>query len=337
MKDVVQFPRKAVEMDRPADTTREQRPASRRGPRLPPLNLFRAFDAAARHNSFRLAADELCVTPSAVSQQIRQLEEFLDTRLFRRLTRRVELTREGTVLAGSVQEALALLAGSCERLRDPKVPAVLCINAAPALALRWLVSRLKQFMEENQHIKVSLLASSDPLDFERQDVDIGIRWGSGNFAGMRAERLVDEPIFPVCTPELRDRIATPADLQAMPLLQAQNAVPWATWFEAAGVGGGLSGAEAVFFNDAGLMLEAAAYGQGIGLSSSILVEADLRSGRLVRLFDIDVHVEEGFYVLSSETLGEKPPIARLREWLQSEAFLTAEIVAGRVASVSGGL
>ncbi|MEF2074050.1 LysR substrate-binding domain-containing protein [Consotaella aegiceratis] len=315
----------------PREASRDER----RSLRLPPLNLFRTFDAAARHASFRLAADELCVTPSAVSQQIRQLEEFLDTRLFRRLTRRVELTREGSQLAATVQEVMAMLSSSCERLYDPGVPSVLCINAVPALALRWLVSRLKRFMEENQHIKVSLLASSDPLDFERQDVDIGVRWGSGNFPGMRAERLAGDTVFPVASADYLERVREPLDLLKVPLLQAQSAVPWATWFEAMDTGPGLASAEVVYFNEVGLMLEAAACGQGIALASSLLVENDLRSGKLIRLFDTAARAEEGFYILSSEALGEKPPIARLREWLQREAYLSTEIVNGRVASVPG--
>ncbi|MFD2238069.1 transcriptional regulator GcvA [Aureimonas populi] len=312
------------------DAAQEQRKralASARLPaRLPPLNLFRTFDAAARHNSFRLAADELCVTPSAVSQQIRQLEEFLDIRLFRRLTRRVELTSEGGALAGTVQEVLAMLTASCEKLRDPSTPAVVCINAMPAIAIRWLVSRLKAFMEADEQIKLSLLASSDPLDFERQDVDLGVRWGNGSFPGMRAERLAADRMVAVCSPEMAERARTPDDLRLLPLLQAQGGVAWTRWFEAAGVAG-KPAAESVFFNEFSLLLEAAACGQGVALASSLLVESDLRSGRLVRLFDVAAPAEEGFYILSSETLGDKPAIARVREWLQAEARGSIEATA----------
>jgi LysR family glycine cleavage system transcriptional activator len=330
MKDVVPFPLRRPDSEGNARREDGGRPRSlsHPSPRLPPLHLFRAFDAAARHNSFRLAADEMCVTPSAVSQQIRQLEEFLDTRLFRRLTRRVELTHEGSALAGTVLEVMEMLSASCERLRDPAVPAAVCINASPVLALRWLVSCLRQFKEQNDQIKVSLLVSTDPIDFERQDVDIGIRWGKGDFPGMRAERLVDDIVFPICRPDLFEKARTPADLLELPLLQTKLGIPWTKWFEAADVKHGVLSAETIFFNDADVMLEAAASGQGIALVSSLLAANDLRSGRAVRLFDIDMKIDEGFFMLSPERLGNKPATARVREWLQAEALLAAEIVSG---------
>lgn len=301
--------------------------------RLPPLNLFRTFDAAARHGSFRLAADELCVTPSAVSQQIRQLEDLLETRLFRRLTRRVELTREGQTLGVTVKDVLAMLSASCDRLRDPAAPAVVCISVTPTLGMRWLVPRLKLFSEQNNQIKISLTASNDVIDFDRQDVDLGIRWGSGPFPGMRAERLARDVVFPVCSPEFFDvsQIHTPADLARIPLLQAvQNGVTWATWFDRAGAGAVEPAEEVIHYNDTIMMLEAIVCGHGIGLSSSLLAEKDLRSGRLVRLFDVRVEVEESYFILWSKTLGDKPAIIRVREWLQREALASTDIVANAV-------
>jgi len=186
-------------------------PASRRTDkrrlrqRLPPLNLFRTFERAARHGSFRMAAAELCVTPSAVSQQIRQLEDYLGVRLFHRLPRRVELTRDGMRLATSVKEAIAMLSAACERIIADDEPTMICVNAASALASRWLVSRLKAFMDAHRNIRVMLQAASDEIDFSRQDIDIAIRWGAGGWNGARAERLVDDVISPVCSPEFRDR------------------------------------------------------------------------------------------------------------------------------------
>jgi len=327
MTQPVPFPRQR------AETEAQPEPPRRVATRLPPLNLFRAFDAAVRHASFRLAADELCVTPSAVSQQIRQLEEFLDTRLFRRLPRRVELTREGQMLAGTVKDALAILSAGCVRLRDPSVPTVVCINVLPTLGTRWLVGRLKRFMEAHPHIKISLLASADPLNFERQDVDLGLRWGTGPYPGMRAEPLAKDVIFPVCNPDFIDHhaIRTPDDLRHYTLLQAiQNGVTWATWLDRAGIRLAAPPTDVLHYNDTNIMLEAVACGQGIGLSNAYLAENDLRSGRLVRLFDFDVTLEEDYYVLSSETLGDKPAIALVREWLQREALLTTEVVRGRV-------
>ncbi len=302
--------------------------------RLPPLNLFRAFDAAVRHRSFRLAAEELCVTPSAVSQQIRQLEALLDTRLFRRLPRRVELTREGEMMASTVKDALAILSAGCARLHDPTVPVVVCINVTPSLGTRWLVARLKRFMDAHPTIKISLLASNEPLDFERQDVDLGLRWGVGAFPGMRAELLARDVIFPVCNPDFIDHraIRRPEDLPRHTLLQAiQNGVTWATWLDRAGVSMTVPPTDVLYYNDTNIMLEAVGCGQGIGLSNSFLAEADLRSGRLVRLFDFDTPIDEAYYVLSSESRADKPAVALVREWLRREALLSIEAVRGRAA------
>ena len=300
--------------------------------RLPPMNLFRTFEAASRHGSFRLAAEELCVTPSAVSQQIRQLEEFLQTRLFRRLTRRVELTREGQTLGATVKDVLAMLSATCERFRDPTVPAVVCVSITPTLGTRWLVPRLKKFAEQNPQVRLSLVASNDAIDFERQDVDLGIRWGRGFFPGMRAERLVQDIVFPVCSPAFVDvtQIRSPEDLKHHTLLQAvQNGVTWATWLGRACMGTVAPAPDVIHYNDTIMMLEAITCGQGIGLSSSLLAEGDLRSGRLVRLFDVGVEIKESYFILSSQTRVERPALARLREWLQREARISTELVGGR--------
>lgn len=296
--------------------------------RLPPLNLFRVFDAAARCGSFTDAAAELCVTPSAVSQQIRQLEDFLEVRLFRRLPRRIELTREGTALADVAHEALSMLGRVCERIIDPDLPSVLCVNAAPAIASRWLVPRLKRFMQQYPKIRITLLASSDPVDFDRQDIDVAIRWGNGHWPGVLATPLGAEPIFPVCSPSLLEAegpIESPQALTRHTLLQVVNSGYWSEWFEAAGARG-ISFADTLYFSEPGLMLEAVAQGQGIGLASYLLVQSDLRSGRLVRPFATELQTEEGFYLLSSPAFANKPAIAEFREWLVAEAL---QAISGR--------
>lgn len=295
--------------------------ASRRHARLPPLNLFRVFEAAARCNSFTAAADELCVTQSAVSQQIRQLEEFLEVRLFRRLPRRVELTREGTALATVTQQVLGTLSRACDKLVDPAMPVVICVNSTPSLASRWLLPRLKRFMEANPRIKVTLLASNDPIDFDRQDIDVAIRWGAGNWPGVRAELLGREPIFPVCAPALLAQggpLIKPQDLAQHTLLQVVNGNPWSEWLEAAGCAG-MEFTDTLYFSDASLMLDAAVQGQGVCLTSYFLAEKDLLAGRLARAFDLDIEIEEGFHVLTSSVYGEKPAIANFRQWIRAEA------------------
>jgi LysR family glycine cleavage system transcriptional activator len=296
---------------------------SSRPTRLPPLNLFRAFDAAARNLSFTKAADELMVTQSAVSQQIRQLEEFLDVRLFRRLPRRLELTREGVPLAGAVHEAISLMRRACGRLADPAAPALLCVNATPSFATRWLAPRLHRFMEINPNIKVTLLASNDPVDFHRQDIDVAIRWGNGEWPGVRANRLAAETIVAVASPELVDRtapIATIADLRHYVLLQIIDQPLWTDWVDFHGYPT-CKYKDALYFNDSSLMIEAAIQGQGICLTSPLLVEAELRNGRLVALFGRGMDVEDGFHLLCSEEMFEKPKISAFRDWIFDEVSL----------------
>ncbi|MEZ0211572.1 MAG: transcriptional regulator GcvA [Xanthobacteraceae bacterium] len=302
------------------DAARPAPPAARRPTRLPPLNLFRVFDAAARHGNFTSAAEELCVTQSAVSQQIRQLEELLEVRLFRRMPRRVELTREGTALASAVGESIGLLVRACERIADPKAPVVLCVNAPPSIASRWLVPRLKRFMQLYPQFKVTLLASNDPVDFDRQDIDVAIRWGSGVWPNARVEMLAPDRLFPVCSPALLREgpaLARPRDMARHTLLQVVNGSFWGTWFAAAGAGH-VAFEETLYFNDAGLMLDAAVQGQGIALASPLLAESDLKAGRLVRPFDVEIETGSGFYVLTSPDYSEKSAVAEFRAWIGFE-------------------
>jgi LysR family glycine cleavage system transcriptional activator len=309
-----------------SSTDEALRARSRRYGRLPPLNFFRPFDAAARHLSFTNAAEELHVTQSAVSQQIRQLEEFLDVRLFRRLTRRLELTREGMELAGAVAEALSVLGRACRRISDVSAPSVLCINAEPAYAMKWLIPRLQGFMQEYPHIKVTLLASSDPVDFERQDIDLAIRWGQNEWDGPHASRIFAEPIVAVCSPALlgpNRSTLTVGDLGKLTVLQVVNQPHLGAWLDSQNRGG-LSCKGTLYFSDAMLMIEAAIQGQGFCFASPLLVESDLRSGRLVRLFAAELRTEEGYYLLCRADLADKPKIATFWEWLRRETKITME-------------
>lgn len=292
--------------------------------RLPPLNLFRTFECAARHGRFRTAATELCVTPSAVSQQIRQLEEHIGVRLFRRLPRRVELTRDGMRLATSVKEAIAGLSAACESISAADAPTLICVNAASALASRWLVSRLRGFMEAHPNIRVMLQAGSDEVDFRRQDIDIAIRWGTGGWNGATVERLVDDVISPVCSPEFRDRhrLIDPGRLAELTQLHTIGiGNTWSDWLAAAGVSG-VAFKDILYFNDASLMLESAAQGQGICLATTLLAHADLRSGRLVRPFATELSLVEGYHLLVDARHGERPAVAAFRAWIREEARRT---------------
>jgi len=293
--------------------------------RLPSLNLFRVFDAAARHRSFRAAASELCVTPSAVSQQVRQLEDVLGVSLFRRLPQQVQLTREGVMLANTANEALVMLMRGCNRLVDPTTPTMLCLNASTSLAARWLVPRLKSFMARYPQIKVTLLASTDAIDFKRQDIDIAIRWGNASWqADIQADLMISDFHFPVCSPAYRDEqcLLTPQDLSKATILHEVNGSPWAGWFEAANCGQ-LVFPDILYFSDAGLMLEAATQDQGVCLTNYVLAEKDLLAGRLVKLFDVAISLRtEGYYMLTNAALAGRPAITCLLDWLRQEAQKT---------------
>lgn len=289
--------------------------------RLPPLNLFRAFDAASRHLSFTLAAEELLVTQSAVSQQIRQLEEFLDARLFRRLPRGLELTHEGTALAGAVSEALNMIGRACGKLADPAAPAILSVNAAPAFASKWLAPRLKRFMDRHENIRVTLLSSSDPVNFNRQDIDVAIRWGGGDWDGMHADPIGDGTALAVASPALLDGTsagATLKDLRHLTLLQVIHQPHWTLWAEAAGLAE-TGFADTLYFGDAGLMIDAALQGQGICFATPLLVEAELKAGRLVAIAGSEINLPERFHLLSNLDMRDKPKISLFREWLLGEA------------------
>jgi len=298
--------------------------ASLRDARLPPLNLFRTFESAAWHGSFTLAADELGVTQSAVSQQVRQLEEFLHMRLFQRAPRRLQLTPEGAIFASSIRESLAMIARACARLRDPGMPSTLSVSVYPSFGARWLSRRITSFADMHPNIKVTILAAKDSVQFERQGIDLAVRWGNGDWPGATSESLGRQAILPVCSPSYlanSPRIGSPKDLKSHRLLQTLEGNHWPAWFEAAGEFGN-SFDQALHFSDAIMMLEACAEGRGIGLASWMLLESDFKSGRLVPAFNLPIEIGEGFYLLWPETRGEKPPATVFRKWLLQEATMT---------------
>lgn len=298
--------------------------ASANPARLPLFNLFRSFDAAARHGSFRSAAEELCVTPSAVSQQIQRLETSLGVKLFRRLPRRIELTRQGAALATSVQEALVMLQTACTQIMQETDGDTICVNAAPGLGTSWLIARLPDFRAQHPNVTIMLQASNEDIDFARQDVDIAVRWGNGRWSGARAMRLAQDSVFPVCSPEFRDRHRLhglrdlPALRQVTQLHVTAQGNTWTDWLAAAGHGS-IGFRDIQHFGDATLMLQAAVHGHGICLSSYLLVEHHLLSNRLVRPFDVDLPLADGYYILTNCRSADRPAVAWFGAWLREQA------------------
>jgi len=285
------------------------------------MNTLRAFEAAARHLSFTLAAEELHVTQAAVSHQIRTLEEALGVRLFRRLNRAIRLTEEGQEFVGEVRKALSHLATAVEKLAAPDAGGPLTVSLLPSFASKWLVPRLGRFRAKHPEIDVRISPSTGLTDFQRDDVDMAVRYGKGNYEGLHSVRLMTEDIFPVCSPALmtgQHPLKQPQDLRYHTLLHDDANVDWAAWLLMAGVEG-VDPRQGPYFTDSGMVIQAAAEGQGVALARGALAAGDIESGRLIRPFDIAIPTEYAYYVVSPKATMHHPKIAAFREWLLEEA------------------
>ncbi len=292
--------------------------------RLPPLNAVHTFEAAARHLSFHRAAEELHVTPSAVSHQVRALEEFLGVRLFNRLARQVVLTTEGQIYLPPVRAALDQIHSATERVAAAKDRGPLTMSVSPTFATGWLVPRLSRFQVAHPSIEVRLnlvRSTTEPADFSRSDVDLVIRYGNQDNPGLRSIRLIVEELLPVCSPALLDAptpLRRPQDLRHVTLLHALPRVDqWRQWLTAAGVGG-VNAERGPKFHNTPLTLEGAIAGMGVALADRRLVARELKSGRLVAPFDITLPSESAYYLIYPQEREDNPNIAAFRDWLLGE-------------------
>jgi LysR family glycine cleavage system transcriptional activator len=289
--------------------------------RLPPLNALRFFEAAARHSSFLRAAKELHVTASAISHQIRALEEFVGIPLFHRDGRQVLLTQEGETYLQAVREGLALLAAATDRIVAPLSGGVLTLSVAPSFATPWLVPRLAGFQIKHPDLEVRLISSLDLVDFSKSDVDAAIRYGTGGWPGLRSHRLFSEELIPVASPAFRNRhkrLRTPADLAQVTLLHVLPRLgQWRMWFAAAGVVG-VDAEKGPKFQTTPLALEAALAGHGVAIADRGLIAEYLRSSRLVALFELPLPSERAYYLVYPEGRSGNPAIDAFREWLLAE-------------------
>ncbi len=297
--------------------------------RLPSLKALRAFEAAARHLSFTLAANELNVTQAAISHQVKALEERLGVKLFHRRNRRLFLTEAGQAYLPPVREAFDELAAATERLVARDAAGTLTVSTLTSFAATWLVPRLKQFRELHPEIDVRLTASDGLVDFAREDVDVAIRYGRGHWPGLRADHLLAEDIFPVCSPGLLDGtnpLRRPSDLEHHTLLHDDMRESWRMWLLAAGVEG-LDPERGPGFSHSSMVVQAAVDGQGVALGRSALVAADLAAGRLVRPFEGSLPAEYAYYVVCPEANAERPKVLAFREWLLEIAPRTETLAA----------
>jgi len=284
--------------------------------RLPPLAALKAFEAAARLGSFSRAAEETYVTHGAVSHQVKALEELVGVPLFARNGRRVVLTAEGKALADRVRTALRDIAEAIESVGQRDRGNQLTVSMLPSFAARWLMPRLGRFMEKHPDIAVNVHASLALVDFERDGVDMAVRFGRGGWPNVEVEKFMDDQRFPVASPRLnRGKLpARPAELAKFRLLSTDDE-PWAPWFKAAGVN--LPEPKGPMFNDAAMMVQAAVDGRGIAYARRSITEGDLAAGNLVRLFDIAVKSEGSYYLVWPKG---KPPakVLAFRDWMMRE-------------------
>lgn len=294
---------------------------------LPPLSALRAFEAAARHLSFSRAADELSVTPGAISHQIKALEDYLKINLFHRRPGALELTEAGAALAPGLIRGFREIHAAVDSFVEHDLGGSLTVSATPSFAALWLVPRLARFYAQHPEVEVRLDANADLVDFARDDVDIAVRYGPGGYEGLKSELLFEHCVTPLCSPALLEQkpLRSPDDLSRHTLLHVQwrtmvGGMPnWGMWLKAAGASG-VDPARGLRFNDGNLALQAALAGQGVALIDEALASPDIRAGRLVRPFDINIAGPGrfAFWVVGPERTWRKPKIRVFREWLLSE-------------------
>jgi LysR family glycine cleavage system transcriptional activator len=292
--------------------------------RLPSLNGLRAFEAAARHLSFTLAAAELNVTQTAISHQIRRLEEELGIRLFVRQNRALALTTEARDYLPGVRAAFNDLRLATDRLLRRDDDKVLTVSTLASLAAKWLLPRLSDFQETHPGIDVRITTSTSLVDFQRDNVDAAIRYGRGQWPGLRADWLMADELFPVCSPLLLrgDKpLRCPQDLKDHVLLHTSNANSddWRLWLTAAGLPTDISRQPGITFDMIFMTIQAAIDGIGVAMGRTSYVQDDIAKGRLVVPFRIALPADAGFYLVSPDGRREPAKLAAFREWMVAAA------------------
>lgn len=294
----------------------------------PPLNALRAFEAAARRLSFTKAADDLDVTPGAISQQIKILEEHVGQPLFRRLGRSVELTDAARAAMPALRAGFEHLEDAVRLMRLPLRRERVSVSAAPSFASKWLVPRIDRFQSAHPSVQVWISADMSLVDFGYSDVDVAVRYGPGFYDGVLVEKLMNEEVLPVCSPSLLEAgrpLAVPSDIVGHTLLHDASAdhdpscPDWSMWLAARGVHGG-DGNQGLRFNQSALVIDAAASGRGIALAKRAIAAADLASGRLVAPFsEAGDKVGFAYWLVRPKGRTLTPAVKVFLEWIRGEA------------------
>lgn len=291
--------------------------------RIPPISCLRALEAVTRYRSFTRAAAELDVTQSAISHQIKLIEELWGLKLFERKGRGISPTDAGKELAEVTREFFDRITQVLDAQRVVSSHERLRVDTLQSFAVKWLVPRLGRFNDLNPNVDVWISTHDRLVDFSAEKVDIAIRLGNGHFPGLYSVLLLQEDVFPVCTPEFKARMGMPASPQEMlgyPLLLRlgePSHTSWEDWFEAAGLPG-VKLTEGSRFPDTNMALEAALEGLGIALARTAHVQEELASGRLIRIFDIPCPSNVAYYIVCPQGHQERPTIAKFVEWIFGE-------------------
>lgn len=305
--------------------------------RLPHLSALRVFEAAARRLSFRDAAEELGITASAVSHQIRKLEAYLDVRLFERLTRAIALTEAGAALFPQLDMGFRLVERAVREARSVRAPSALVVSAGPAIAAKWLVPKLYVFQEQYPDIEIRVTTGNRPVNLEREDVDVALRHGRGDYPGLDSVRLFGEAYTPMCSPRLlsdsKTPLRTPSDLRHQRLLHDDSAAlpgagaaGWAHWLRAARVRS-VDATSGAHFGQTDHALQAAIDGGGVLLGRVAIAAFDLSAGRLVRPFELTLPSPFGYYFVTRGGRLRERAIAAFGSWLRDEAAATPDLPA----------
>jgi len=311
---------------------------------LPPLNALRAFEAAGRHLSFTRAAAELNVTPAAVSHQVNGLEQYLGIRLFRRHPQGLLLTEAGQRALPGISDGFDHLASAVAGFATADADRPLMISTSPSLAARWLVPRLEEFRHLHPDIDTRIDALEETADLRRDDVDIGLRYGTGNYPGLHVECIGTQRVFPVCSPWLLQGphpLREPADLRYHTLIHVDwrlgemKAPAWKTWLEAAGVAERVNAVAGPRYTHHSMSLQSAVAGHGVALGSTLLVVDDLEAGRLVRPFDITLDDQYCYYFVCLPGSLSNPRVRAFRDWIFGQLARHEDVVTGTAADPAG--
>lgn len=293
--------------------------------RLPPLHALHCFECVSRHLSVKHAAAELHVTPAAISQQIAKLEAILDVALFRKEQRGLALTAAGEKYFLGICSAFRQLEEATRRLKT-QAPPVVTVSCTAGFTMQWLLPRLPGFQAAHPEIDVRISTTNRLIDLVRDEVDFGVRHGLGVYPGLHAELLIDDPFFPICSPELLSGapyLKSPDDLQAYTLLHDEHRQDWRLWLEAAGAKKTDWNTGPIFL-ETNAAIEAAKAGHGVALTRKSLVQADLNSGKLIIPFEQAIQTRIAYYLVYPAGTVFSKETAAFRDWIVRETRQTGQ-------------